>query len=111
NVALDFFGKNGLRQLRREASSGSVVFLENLVPEQSLALLPSEDSFHIALKCLALGLQGMKDTLPEKKVRSFVFRRIPNHGRTYPKDQPLDEESLAALRNHHDLLSTLYWAA
>jgi hypothetical protein len=111
NAVFDFFGKNGLKQLRREVNSGSVSFLDDLASEQSLALDPSDGSFHIALKCLALGLRGMNDIYPEKKIRSFVFRTIPNHGRIYPKDQPLDEESLAALRNHHDLLCTLYWAA
>ncbi len=111
NVTFDFFGKNGLKQLRREAGLTSASYLEDLAAEQSLTLLPNETAFHIALKCLALGLRGMRDTHNEKKIRSFVFRTIPNHGRNFPKDQPLDEESLAALRNHHDLLSTLYWAA
>jgi hypothetical protein len=111
NAVFDFFGKNGLKQLRHEKSSGSVPFLDKLAIEQSLTIEQHENSFHIALKCLALGLQGMRDAYPEKKIRSFVFRTLPNHGRAYPKDQPLDEESLAALRNHHDLLSTLYWAA
>ena len=111
NATFDFFGKNGLRQLRHEASKGSVAFLDDLGTEQSLALEPNETAFHIALKCLALGLQGMSRSYAEKKIRSFVFRTIPNHGRVYPKDQSLDEESLAALRNHHDLLSVLYWAA
>ncbi|EDU48501.1 Mus7 domain containing protein [Pyrenophora tritici-repentis] len=111
NVVIDFFRTNGLKSLRREAGGGSVPFLNNLVAEQSLTIEQSENSFHITLKCLALGLQGMKDAYPEKKVRSFVFRTVPNHGRAYPKDQPLDEENLVALRNHHDLASTLYWAA
>ncbi|CAO2651099.1 Nn.00g093960.m01.CDS01 [Neocucurbitaria sp. VM-36] len=111
NAIFDYFGKNGLRPLRREIGTSPVHFLENPVGEQSLILESSENSFHVALKILALGLLGMKDAYLEKKIRSFVFRTIPNHGRTYPKDQPLDEESLAALRNHHDLLSTLYWAA
>jgi hypothetical protein len=108
NAVFDFFGKNGLRQLRRESTSGSVAFFDHAAAE---ALEPNESSFHIALKCLVLGLRGMERTYTEKKIRSFVFRTIPNHGRSYPKDQPLDEESLAALRNHHDLLCTLYWAA
>lgn len=111
NAVFDFFGKNGLKQLRREANSGSVTFLDDPASEQPFALDPSDGSFHIALKCLALGLRGMRESYPEKKIRSFVFRTIPNHGRSYPKDQPLDEESLTALRNHHDLLCTLYWAA
>jgi hypothetical protein len=111
NVVFDFFGKNGLRQLRRESTSGSVSFFDHATAEQPLILDLHECSFHLALKCLALGLRGMRKTYAEKKIRSFVFRTIPNHGRSYPKDQPLDEESLAALRNHHDLLCTLYWAA
>jgi hypothetical protein len=111
NVVFDFFGKNGLRQLRRESTSGSASFFDHVAAEQPLLLESNECLFHLALKCLALGLRGMRKTYTEKKMRSFVFRTIPNHGRSYPKDQPLDEESLAALRNHHDLLCTLYWAA
>jgi hypothetical protein len=111
NVTFDFFGRNGLKQLRRESTSGSVAFLDYTLAEAPLHLEPNECSFHIALKCLVLGLRGLRNTYTEKKIRSFVFRTIPNHGRSYPKDQPLDAESLAALRNHHDLLCTLYWAA
>ncbi|KAH3984178.1 hypothetical protein HBH92_085230 [Parastagonospora nodorum] len=111
NVVFDFFGRNGLKQLHRESTSGSVTFFDHATAEQPLSLDVNECSFHVALKCLMLGLYGMRKSYAEKKIRSFVFRTIPNHGRSYPKDQPLDEESLAALRNHHDLLCTLYWAA
>ncbi|KAF1917005.1 Mus7/MMS22 family-domain-containing protein [Ampelomyces quisqualis] len=110
NVVFDFFGRNGLKQLQRE-SSGSIDFFNYAAAETTLHPESNECSFHIALRCLAMGLHGMAKTYTEKKIRSFVFRKIPNHGRTYPKDQPLDGESLAALRNHHDLLCTLYWAA
>ncbi|KAF2130736.1 hypothetical protein P153DRAFT_365400, partial [Dothidotthia symphoricarpi CBS 119687] len=111
NAALDFFGKNGLRPLRHEASHGASNYLHNLATQSSLALEPNENSFHVYLKCLAMGLDGMKETYLEKKIRSFVFRTIPNHGRRHPKDQSLDEDSLVALRNHHDLLCTLYMRA
>lgn len=111
NAVMDFFGKNGLKQLRNEASNKSASFLDDLSSYQSLLLEPNEPAFHIALKCLALGLQGLRKVYAEKRIRSFVFRTIPNHGRAYPKDQTLDEQSLAALRNHHDLLIVLYWAA
>ncbi|KAL5118997.1 hypothetical protein ACEQ8H_003126 [Pleosporales sp. CAS-2024a] len=111
NAVFDFFGRNGLKSLRQETASGSVAFLDHATDEKSLSLVGNESSFHIALKCLALGLRGMSKCYTEKKIRSFVFRTIPNHGRSYPKDQPLDEESLTALRNHHDLLCTLYWAS
>ena len=111
NVVFDFFSKHGLKPLRRETITGSANIWQDFVTASSLTLEPNESSFHIALKCLVTGLQGMKSTYPEKKIRSFVFRLIPNHGRTYPKDQPLEEESLVALRNHHDLLYALYVAA
>jgi hypothetical protein len=111
NAVFDFFGRNGLKPLRRETANGSIALFDHATAEQPLSLEPNECSFHIALKCLALGLRGMRKSYTEKKIRSFVFRTIPNHGRSYPKDQPLDEENLAALRNHHDLLCTLYWAA
>ncbi|KAJ8109846.1 hypothetical protein OPT61_g7160 [Boeremia exigua] len=110
NVIFDFFGQQGLKPLRHETATGSANFLHDFGAPGSLALTHNDNSFQIALKCLATGLQGMNSAYPEKKLRSFVFRRIPNHGRTYPKDQQLQEESLAALRNHHDLLSTLYCA-
>ncbi|KAJ4381330.1 hypothetical protein N0V86_003679 [Didymella sp. IMI 355093] len=111
NVIFDFYGKHGLRPLRRETATGSAQFLQDFAAGSSLALAPNDSSFHIALKCLATGLQRMTHAYSEKKIRSFVFRRIPNHGRIYPKDKPLEEASLAALRNHLDLLSTLYCAA
>lgn len=111
NTAFDFFGRRGLRPLHRETASGSAEFLQSSTTAESLALGPNESSFHIALKCLATGLHSMSQVYSEKKIRSFVFRHIPNHGRTYPKDQPLAEEDLAALRSHHDLLATLYYAA
>ncbi|KAF2256975.1 hypothetical protein BU26DRAFT_513705 [Trematosphaeria pertusa] len=111
NAVFDFFAKNGLRQLRREESSGSVQFLENLAGQPSLAVGSNDNSFHIFLKCLALGLQGLRHLYAEKKFRSIVFRLTPNHGRSYPKDQRLEPESLDALRNHHDLLCTLYWTS
>ena len=111
NTIFDFFGRRGLRPLHHETGSGSAEFLQKFTTAESLALGPNESSFHIALKCLATGLHGMTRVYPEKKIRSFVFRHIPNHGRTYPKDQPLVEEDLTALRSHHDLLATLYCAA
>ncbi|KAF2741046.1 hypothetical protein EJ04DRAFT_420749, partial [Polyplosphaeria fusca] len=111
NVVFDFFARNGLQQLHSEESRGSPKFLERLAEHPSLALEPTDSAFHIFLKCMGLGLQGMREDYSTKKLRSFVFRCTPNHGRSYPKDQTLDQESLDALRNHHDLMCTLYWAS
>ncbi|KAF2689429.1 hypothetical protein K458DRAFT_400189 [Lentithecium fluviatile CBS 122367] len=108
----DFFvNKNGLKNLRREESNDSVRFLENFTDKHLLDVAPNDSSFHIFLKCLALALQSMKDTYHEKRFRSVISRLIPNHSRSYPKDQPMETESRDALRNHHDLLCTLYYAS
>ncbi|KAF2190797.1 hypothetical protein K469DRAFT_721703 [Zopfia rhizophila CBS 207.26] len=111
STVFDFFGKNGLRQLQCEESKGSPLFLEQLADKPSLDVEPDDSAFHIFLKCLALGLKGMLDLYPQRKIRSIVLRCTPNHGRNYPKDQDLEREDLDALRNHHDLLCTLYWAS
>jgi hypothetical protein len=111
SVMFDFFAKNGLKPLQGEESKGSPHFLEQLGQSPTLHLQNGDSAFHIFLKCLGYGLTNLKDLYTEKKIRSIVFRCTPNHGRSYPKDQSLDQESLSALRNHHDLLSTLYWAS
>ncbi|CAI6339220.1 unnamed protein product [Periconia digitata] len=107
----DFFATNSLRLLRREEGNGSANFLEDLTKQPTLDLGPRDSSFQIFLKCLALGLQTMRDEYPDNTLRSIVFRLTPNHGRVHPKDQGLPKEDLEALRNHHDLLATLYWAS
>ncbi|ORY18751.1 Mus7/MMS22 family-domain-containing protein [Clohesyomyces aquaticus] len=110
-VTYTFFANHGLGQLRHEESKGSPVFLENLAHHPKFGVVPTDTAFQIFLKCLALGLKQMPMYYPEKKIRSIVSRCIPNHGRSYLKDQPLAREDLDALRNHHDLLCTLYWAS
>ncbi|KAJ4297857.1 hypothetical protein N0V90_005756 [Kalmusia sp. IMI 367209] len=107
----DFFvAKNGLKHLPREQCNGSMPFLEHTDSRSCLLIDPNEKSFHIFLKCLFIGLQGMQ-CHTEKKLRSVVLRLTPNHGRRHPKDQPLDADSLEALTNHHDILCILYKAA
>lgn len=111
SVIFDFFAKNGLASLCNEAMTGSPRFLEQLHLRPSLEISPEDKAFHIFLKLVATGLLGMRDLYSNKKIRSIVWRWIPNHGRTYRKDETLRQEDLNALRNHHDLLCTLYWAS
>ncbi|KAI5236072.1 hypothetical protein E4T42_09547 [Aureobasidium subglaciale] len=105
----DFFAKNGLSQLHREEGKGSPRFLEDLDKDPTIELEASDCAFHIFLKLLVVGLRGLQEDLPKNKVRGFAWRFIPNHGRTYRKDQEVTHVALDALRNHHDLLCTLYW--
>jgi hypothetical protein len=109
--AYDFFAKNLLQNLRREESNGSVQFLEDPSNNHALLVASNDNAFHIFLKCLALGLLGMRNLYHGKKIQSIASRLVPLHGRSNPKEQPMELESQQALRNHHDLLCTLYYAS
>lgn len=106
-----FFARNNLAHLRNEDSHGSPRYLENLgsMPD----LLPSSEDrcFHIFLKLIGTGLSHMKGIYTSTKIRDIVWRLMPNHGRLHLKDETLSQRDVDALRNHHDLLCTLYWAS
>ncbi|KAJ5168542.1 uncharacterized protein N7482_004136 [Penicillium canariense] len=105
----DFFAQNSLYNLKLEESRGSPSFLDELDQDPSLDVQPGEPCFHTLLKIIASGLRFLSERYNDKKVRNFAWRLLPNHGRVYPKEKPLRREDLDALRNHHDLLCTLYW--
>ncbi|KAJ5899332.1 hypothetical protein N7495_004076 [Penicillium taxi] len=106
----DFFAQKTLYNLKHEESHGSPSFLDELDKNPSLEARAGEPCFHTLLKIIASGLRFLSQQYDKKKVRNFAWRLLPNHGRVYPKDQALRHEDLDALRNHHDLLCTLYWA-
>ncbi len=107
----DFFARNNLGHLRNEETHGSPLFLEQLDKKPSLSAEPEDRCFHILLKIIASGLKHMRQMYSEKKIRDIVWRLMPNHGRFHPKEEAIHQEDLDALRNHHDLISTLYWAS
>lgn len=107
----DFFARNNLAHLRNEGSHGSPIFLEHLDQEPSLEMSSNDRCFHVLLKIIGSGLKRMRQIYPKKKIRDIVWRLMPNHGRSHPKEEAIRQEDLDALRNHHDLLCTLYWAA
>ncbi|KAF1351426.1 Mus7/MMS22 family-domain-containing protein, partial [Delphinella strobiligena] len=109
NTVYDFFATNGLSQLHNEESKGSPHFLEELNKKPVIHLEDGDCAFHIFLKLLVVGLQGMRTVYLPKKVKGIAYRFLPNHGRTYRKDQEITQADLDALRNNHDLLCTLYW--
>ncbi|EFW14984.1 hypothetical protein D8B26_000379 [Coccidioides posadasii str. Silveira] len=106
----DFFARNLFHNLRNEPTYGSPTFLNDLDKSPALDVDSSDTCFHIFLKIVATALRSMTTFQDKKKIRNIAWRLLPNHGRVYPKDQPLREEDLDALRNHHDLLCTLYWS-
>ena len=110
SLAFDFFAKNEYMSLFKEDKFGSPKFLEELATRPSLDVARDEKTFHIFLKLVAVGLRGLRHEYPDKQIRSIVWRWLPNHNRTHDKDKGLRKEDLDALRNQHDLLSTLYWS-
>ncbi|KAF7593726.1 hypothetical protein BBP40_011018 [Aspergillus hancockii] len=109
-VLYDFFAGNTLYNLRQEDNYTSPSFLDQLDRNPSLDVTAGDPCFHIFLKIIASGLRFLSEKYDWKKLRNFAWRLLPNHGRVYPKEQPIHQVDLDALRNHHDLLCTLYFA-
>lgn len=107
----DFFAHNNLAHLCHEESHRSPRFLQELDKDPGLEPDADDRCYHILLKIIGTGLKGMRHVYPEKKIRDIAWRLMPNHGRLHPKDKPVRQEDLEALRNHHDLLCTIYWAS
>ncbi|KAL8937179.1 MAG: hypothetical protein Q9216_004553 [Gyalolechia sp. 2 TL-2023] len=107
----DFFAQRSLFHLPNEDSHGSPHFLSNLDQKHILQSAHEDRCFHILLKVMASGVQHMQKIYSGKRIRDIVWRLMPNHGRLLPKDQAIQQIDLDALRNHHDLLCTLYWAS
>lgn len=110
-IVFDFFARNGLSHLANEENHGSSAFLERLDLERVPHPLPTDRSFSLFLKLLANGLTHMGERYPGKKLKNIIWRFIPNHGRVHSKEDELRHDELHALRNHHDLLCTLYYAS
>lgn len=107
----DFFGSQDLGHLRNEEVYESPRFLEELASRPTLDVEPNDNCFHIFLKLVALSIRKLRDIGATKDIRNLVARTIPNHNRQHLKDQRVHARDLAALRNHHDLLATLFWAS
>ncbi|KAK1143496.1 hypothetical protein N8T08_006302 [Aspergillus melleus] len=110
DTLFDLFAKNTLYNLKPEDNYTSPAFLDELDRNPSLEVQTCDPCFHMFLKTIGSGLQFLSKTYEKKKVRNITWRLLPNHGREYPKDRPIHQTDLDALRNHHDLLCTLYFA-
>ncbi|KAL3449715.1 Mus7/MMS22 family-domain-containing protein [Aspergillus insuetus] len=104
----EFFANRTLYNLRLEESLKSPAFLDELDGNPSFEVFPGDSCFHILLKIIATGLRFLTKAWDKKKIRNYTWRLLPNHGREYPKEQSIRQADLDALRNHHDLLCTLY---
>jgi hypothetical protein len=110
-VLFELFASNSLANLSNEDDRGSPNFLLNLDSKPIVEVDISDRCFVLLLKTIVVGIRRMKSTATHRRISGLVYRLLPNHRRRYPKDEELRLEHLAALRNHHYLLETLYWAA
>ena len=110
-VIFDFFGSQNLAHLRNEEVYQSPRFLEELSGQPNLEIGPEDRCFHVFLKLVALSIHRLRGIDASKDIRNLVARVLPNHNRQYHKEDKLFQRDLAALRNHHDLLVTLFWAS
>ena len=115
STVYDFFARRGLNLLHHEDGHGSPEFLETLtrLDHNSLDIAADDPSFSIFLKLLAGSLKTWKqlNIYSDKKIGGIAWRIIPNHARIYRKDEEVQQTDLNALRNHFDLLCTLYFAS
>ncbi|KAK8247521.1 Mus7/MMS22 family-domain-containing protein [Phyllosticta capitalensis] len=109
-TVFDFFSHRGFSNLQNEESKGSARFLNMLNQHPSLVIQPDDRTFHVFLKTLAVGLKALRGVYGEKQIRNVSWRLVPNHRRSYRKEEALHQQDLEGLRNQHDLLCTLYWA-
>ena len=110
----DFFAQNQLAHLRNEeywGNHGSPAFLDRLNESPSLEICRGDRCFHILLKIIGVLLLQIRSSQDSRKAQNLVFRVMPNHGRCLHKESNILQADLDALRNHHDLLCTLYWAS
>ncbi|RDL40309.1 uncharacterized protein BP5553_00288 [Venustampulla echinocandica] len=110
-TVFDIFASHKLAHLRNEEVYSSPRFLVELDQEPSLIVEPEDRCFHIFLKIVGSAIKHMCRNQNTKAIRNLVARLLPNHDRQYPKEETIHHRELASLRNHHDLLCTLYWAA
>lgn len=107
----DFFASQKLANLRNEEVHVSPRFLRELDTLPNLDVEPEDRCFHIFLKMVALAITHLRNAKDVKMIRNLVARLLPNHNRQYSKNEGIHQRDLASLRNHHDLLCTMYWAA
>ncbi|KXJ89640.1 Mus7/MMS22 family-domain-containing protein [Microdochium bolleyi] len=110
-LTFDFFASQGLAHLRHEEAYKSPDFLEDLATAPSLSVTADDRCFHIFLKLVAMTIKSLTGASLVKDIRNLVARIMPNHDRQFNKEVDMQQRDLAALRNHHDLLCTLFWAA
>lgn len=104
----DHFAKRGLSHLPGESAHSSPAFLNRDAEHADLSVADYGIVFQCFLVLLSIGLRSIATSSTPKQLKQVAARLIPNHGRTYRKDESVRQSDLDALRNHHDLLVTMF---
>ncbi|KAI6360140.1 hypothetical protein MCOR25_006847 [Pyricularia grisea] len=110
-LVFDFFGSQNLSHLRNEEVYKSPFFLEQLSGKPDISIHAEDRCFHIFVKIVAMVIKRLRASGLVRDIKNLVTRIVPNHSRQFLKEQTINQHELAALRNHHDLLCALFWAA
>jgi len=106
----DFFASHAFSHIGGETSYTVPEFLKDLDAALSSVIESEDECFHIFLKIVHSAIKQLREAGDEKEVRNLITRLLPNHDLEYQKISAKATD-IASLRNHHDLLFTLYWAA
>ncbi|OBT51808.1 hypothetical protein VE04_08749 [Pseudogymnoascus sp. 24MN13] len=106
----DFFASHGFSHIGSEMVGTSPEFINDLDGALSSAIDSEDQCFHIFLKIVHSAIKQLREAGEAREIRNLVTRLLPNHDLQY-QEVPAKVANTTALRNHRDLLSTLYWAA
>ena len=108
----DFFRRRDLEG-PAEDHYGCGDFLDNLTEQSVFCLDEKNSSFQSMIKLIAVVVKDLtrrseRDPDSKRRLKNMLFRLVPNNGHFSSKYEDLEEHQLTPLRNHHDLLTTLY---
>lgn len=103
----DFFATHKFSDISGIKADTHREFLTDLDGALSSFVVKEDQCFHVFLKILHSATRQLRDNGDAKEIRNLVTRLLPNQ-ELQQGDDGVDEGSL---KNHHDLLFTLYWAA
>jgi hypothetical protein len=106
----DFFASHGFSHIGSEMMGTSPEFINDLDGALSSAIDSEDQCFHIFLKIVHSAIKQLREAGEAREIRNLVTRLLPNHDLQY-QEGPSKATNTTSLRNHRDLLSTLYWAA
>lgn len=103
----DFFATHKFSDISGHKADTQREFLTDLDGALSSFVVKEDQCFHVFLKILHSATRQLREAGDAKEIRNLVTRLLPNQ-ELQQGDGRIDEGSL---KNHHDLLYTLYWAA